>query len=112
MKTILRIVIILLIAGIVSGGIYALAQNTSLLSSGETERGQPPAKTSEDGQVAQTMERPERPDGGDEHGASLSRGLIGVGGTLGKLTGITILILLVQKAFSLINKRKRHLVTS
>jgi hypothetical protein len=103
MKTILRIIVILLIAGIVSGGIYALVQNTILTSSMEAEHGQPPAMTDADGQTFQPLERSE---GGDEHVASLSRGLAGVVGTLVKLTVITIIVLLLQKGFNLLGNRK------
>jgi len=102
MKTILRIIVILLVAGIVSGGFYLAANNTSLASGSDVEHGQPPAMTtSTDGQTFQ------RPEGGDDHdSASLSRGLAGVAGTLAKLTGIAIIILLIEKAFELVNKRK------
>jgi hypothetical protein len=103
MKTILRIIVILLVAGIVSGCFYLVANNTSLASGSDMEHGQPLAMTSEDGQTVQPMERPE---GGDEHGASISRGLMGVVGTLVKLTVITIVVLLIQKGFSLLGNRK------
>ena len=102
MKTILRILVILLIAVSVSGGIYALVENTNLLSSAEAERGVPPQITDGD---AQSM--PTRPEGGDEHHeASLSGGLGEVGVLLAKITGITIVILLVQKALELLRKPK------
>ena len=101
MKTILRITIILLVAAIVSGGFYLIANNTSLSSGPDMEHGQPPAMISTDGQ---TFQRPE--DGDDHDSTSLSRGLAGVGGTLAKLTGITVIVLLIEKAFSLVNKRK------
>jgi len=108
MKTILRIIVILLVAAIVSGGFYFVANNTSLASGSDMENGQPPAMTtSTDGQTFQ------RPVGGDDHdSASLSGGLIGVAGTLAKLTGITLIILLIEKAFSLVNKRKLKPITS
>jgi hypothetical protein len=103
MKTLLRIIVILLVAGIVAGGIYALGQNPSLLSSGDGERGQPPAMTDMDGQ---TFQPGERSNEGGEHGASLSRGLAGVAGTLVKLTVIIIVVLLLQKGFKLPGNRK------
>jgi len=107
MKTILRIIVILLVAAIVSGGFYFVANNTSLASGSDMERGQPPAMTSTDGQTFQ------RPEGGDDHdSASLSGGLIGVAGTLAKLTGITIIIMLIEKGLSLVNKRKLKPITS
>jgi len=101
MKTILRIIIILLVATVVSGGFYLVANNTSIASGSDMEHGQPPAMTSTDGQTFQL------PEGGDDHdSASLTSGLAGVGETLTKLTGITIIILLIEKAFELVNKRK------
>lgn len=102
MKTILQILVILLIAVSVSGVIYALVENTSLVSSTEAERGAPPQMMDGD---AQSM--PTRPEGGnDHHAASLSGGLGEVGVLLAKITGITIVILLVQKALELLRKPK------
>ena len=103
MKTILRIATILLVAGIVAGGFYLLANNTNIASGRDLDDRQPPAMTSTDGQTFQPMERP---DEGDEHGVSLARGLAGVAGTLVKLTVITLVVLLIQKAFSLLGNRK------
>jgi len=101
MKTILRIIVILLVAAIVSGGFYLVANNTSIASGSDMELSQPPTMTGTDGQAFQP------PEGGSDHdSASLSRGLAEVGGTLAKLAGITILILLIEKAFSLVSKRK------
>lgn len=96
MKTILRILVILLIAVTVSGGIYALVENTSLISSAEAERGAPSQMTGTDGQSM-----PTRPEGGEDHdAASFSRGLGEVGMLLAKITGITVVILLIQKGMS------------
>jgi hypothetical protein len=39
MKTILHLVVILLVAVIVAGGVYALVENTTLVSSAESEHG-------------------------------------------------------------------------
>lgn len=104
MKTILQILVILLIAGIVSGGVYALVENTSLMSSVEAERGAPSQMTSTDGTSTQPMQRPE---GGEDHdAASLSRGIGEVGVLLAKITGITVVIMLVQKALGLLQKHK------
>lgn len=103
MKVILRILVILLIAVAVSGGIYALVENTSLISSAEAERGTPPQMNGTDGQTFQPMEYPE---GRDEPGASFTRGLSDVGITLTKLTAIVALILLVQKGLELLRSRK------
>lgn len=99
MKTILRILVILLVAVTVSSGVYALVENTSLVSSNEAERGAPPQMTGTD---AQSM--PARPEVGDEHSASFTRGIGEVGGTLVKLSVVTVVILLIQKAFELLRK--------
>lgn len=103
MKVILRILVILLIAAAVSGGVYALVENTSLVSSAEAERGAPPPMSNADGASTQPMERPA---GGDERGASFTRGLSDLLVTLGKLSGITVVILLVQKGFDLLRKTR------
>ena len=59
MKTLLHIVVILLVAAIVAGGVYALVENTTLVSSGGAERGQPTVITSADGQPSQHWNVPE-----------------------------------------------------
>lgn len=101
MKTILRILVILLVAVAVSGGVYALVENTSLVSSNEAERGAPPQMTGTD---SQSM--PARPEGGeDHHAASLSGGLTEVGMALAKLSIITIVILLAQKGIEGIRRK-------
>jgi hypothetical protein len=104
MKTIFKIIAILVVASIVAGGIYLTVNNTSIASE-SSGRGEPPAMTSADGQSFQPRERP---DGGGEHEASLGRGLAGIGGTLVKITVITIIVLLVQKVFSLMGNRKMN----
>ncbi|GER80169.1 MAG: hypothetical protein M5U11_10375 [Anaerolineales bacterium] len=101
MKTILQILVILLLATAVSAGVYALVENTSLVSSSEAERGAPPQMTGTD---SQSM--PARPEGGDEHSASFSRGMSEVGMVLAKLSVITVLILLIQKAIDLLRRPK------
>lgn len=103
MKTILRTLVILMIAIAVSGGVYALVENTSLVSGSDAEMGQPPQMTSTDGTSIQPMERHE---GGGEHSASFTRGLSEVLVTLGKLTVITIVIVLLQKGSDLLRKMK------
>lgn len=106
MKTILKILAILIVAAIVAGGFYLVANNTSLAPGRDQDFRQPPAMTSANGQTFQPMERHE----GGEHGASLSRGLAGVAGTLVKLAAIILLVLLVQKGFSLLGNRKAKAV--
>ncbi len=104
MKAILHLVVILLVAVIVAGGVYALVENTTLVSSTESEHGMPPAMTNADGSTIQMMERPVV--GGGEHGASFTRGLSEVLITLAKLSGITVVVLLIQSLVAKIQKLK------
>jgi predicted ABC-type sugar transport system permease subunit len=92
MKTILRIITILLVAAVVAGA-FSLAVNSS--SSAST--------TSASGQSFQPLDHPA---GGDRDGGSITGGLGGVLGTLAKLTGISLLVLLLQKGFSLLGNRR------
>jgi len=103
MKTILRILTILLIGAFVSGGIYLTVQNTTLASdtSSAPSFDQIPAPPSGD-----LSELPTRPEGGDHNAASLSHGLSEVGVSLAKLTGITLIVLLIQKVFEQVKKRR------
>ena len=103
MKTILHLIVILLVAVIVAGSVYALVENTTLVSSTESEHGTPPAMTNADGSTTQMMERHE---GGGEHGASFARGLSEVLVTLAKLTGITVVVLLIQSLVARVQKRQ------
>ena len=102
MKTILRTVILLLVASIVAGA-FSLAVNNTTGTAGTNEEGGTAVMTSTDGQTVQPMERPQ---GGDRDGGSLAGGLSGVLMTVAKLTGITVLVLLIQRAFSLLGNRK------
>lgn len=96
MKTILRIIIILLVASIVAGG-FSLAVNHGATTS--NSNGQPFSINNNNGQSFQPMVRPEA---GDHDGG----GIAGAFGTLAKITGITILVLAIQKAFRLFGDRK------
>lgn len=100
MKTILRIFHILLVAALVALA-FSLSVN-SFSSTSASEGGQPPAMTGNDGQS--TTQPMTRPEGGDLD----TRGLSEILGTIAKLTGITILVLLAQKAFSLLGNRRVH----
>ncbi len=102
MKIILRIIMTLLVASIVAGA-FSIAVNNTSIASGSGEDGGLPAMTSADGQTFQPMERPE---GGDHEGGSITQGLSGVLATLMKLTGITVLVLLLQKGIDLLGSRK------
>jgi hypothetical protein len=91
MKTILRIILILLVASMAAGA-FSLAVNNSNTTS-SSNSGQPPAIAGSNGQ--QFI----RPEGGDHDGRS-GGGLAGIVGTLVEITGITILVLMLQKAGS------------
>ena len=106
MKTILRIIAILIVAAVVAGGFSLAVNNSSIASGTDMEGGQPPVMTSADGQSVQPMDHHE---GGEEGGVSITRGLSEVLVTLAKLAGITAVILLVQKTFSLLPRRKPSL---
>jgi hypothetical protein len=101
MKTIFRIMMILAVAAVVAGA-FSLAVNNSSSASSTNEGGSLPAMTDANGQAFQPMELP---GGGDREGGSIAGGLAGVLGTLAKLTGISILVLLIQKACSLLGNR-------
>jgi hypothetical protein len=102
MKTILRIITILLVASVVAGA-FLLALNNSSVISSSSEGGERPAMTDASGQSIQPMERLE---GGDRDGGSIAQGLSGVLATLMKLSIITILILVTQKGMELLNRRR------
>jgi|GEM_PF-6966150 len=86
MKTILKIITILLVAAVVAGA-FALAVNSG-------------SSASTTGAQGQSIQAVERPEGGDRDGGSITDGLAGVFGTLAKLTAISIFVLGVQKMFS------------
>jgi hypothetical protein len=94
MKTILRIITLLLVAAVVAGA-FSLAVNSS--SSAST------TSANTNGGAFQLTDRP---GGGDHEGTSLAGGLGGVLGTLTKLTGISILVLLLQKGYSQLRDRR------
>jgi len=104
MKIILNILIILLVAAVVAGGLSLVVNNTSIASADGGEGGQPPAMNGTGTQSA--AQRPARPDGGDEGGASLGSGLLQVLVTLTKLAGIGLVVLTVQKIIGLSSKRR------
>jgi hypothetical protein len=103
MKPILRILIILLTATVVAGA-FSLAVNNSSIASDSNSAGQPPALISSDGQS--TTLPMARPEGGERDGGSITGGLSEVLVTLSKLTGISLVVLFIQKAFSLFEQRK------
>ncbi len=108
MKTILRIIVILLVAALVAGGFALAVGNTSSATTGfNAEGGQPPAMTTgANGQSTQQM--PSRPEGGfgDREGGASLGGLLGIFGTLAKLAGITVIVLLIEKGIGLLTNKK------
>lgn len=108
MKTILRIFDILLVAALIALA-FSLSVNNTTSASSLNAGGQPPAVTNSNGQSMQPMERPE---GSDHDSGSAMRGLSELLLTLGKLTGITLLVLSVQRVFSLLGKCMSHLSPS
>jgi hypothetical protein len=104
MKTILRILTILLIGTLVAAGIYLIVQNTTLASdmSSAPSFDQLPATTTGD-----ASQLPTRPEGDFDHdSASLSRGLSEVSVSLAKLAGITVIVLLVQFLLARLMRRR------
>lgn len=104
MKTILRIIVILLVASIVAGGFFIALQDSSMTTSLDKGR-QPPAMTITDGQTMQPMEGP---DGGDHEVGTIVQGLSGLLVTLVKLAGITLLVLLLEKGLSQLRSLKAN----
>ncbi len=102
MKTFLRIIDILLVAAVVALGFSAAAGSVSA-AGGPGEGTQRPAMN---GTAGEAFQPTQRFGNGDHAGASLTGGLAGVLGTAAKLAVITILVLLVQKAASLISQRR------
>jgi len=98
MKTILKIILILLVASVVAGA-FSLAVNNNSSTVGSNTGGQLPTITASNGQTIA------RPEGGDHDSGSLTGGLGGVLATILKLTGITILVLVLQKGFSQLSNR-------
>lgn len=100
MKTILNIIVILLVAAAVAGTLTLIVNHTSIASSG-----QPPAMTDASGQnLGQPPVRPEG-EGGHEDGASLGSGLLEILMSLVKLSFITAIVLLIEKARTLFKRR-------
>jgi hypothetical protein len=98
MKTIFRIVLILLVAALVAGG-YNLAFGSSS-GAASNLNGQARAFGTNSGQA------PFRPDGGERDGGASTAGLLGVFVTLTKLAVIIGLVLALQKGLSLLLNRK------
>lgn len=104
MKTVLHILIILIVGALVSGALYLTIQNTTIASSVD---GAPSFDQMSAPLTGDLTQLPTRPEGGlDHNAASLSRGFSEVGVSLAKLTGVTLLVLLIQKVFEQVRKRR------
>jgi hypothetical protein len=106
MKTVLNIIVILLVAAVIAAGLSLVVNNTSIASGPDRAGGQPPAMSD----TGTTAQRPARPDDGGEGGVSLGSGLLQVLVTLAKLTGVTMLVLAIQKIVGLSLKRRPQVV--
>lgn len=105
MNTALKILLIVLIGVLVAAAFYLMVENTSLFSSLEGSMQEGKGQRPE----GDTSGRGERNGGeGDNHneGASLSQGLAEVGGSLAKISGITLVVLAIQFIFARFPKRK------
>jgi len=105
MKTILRILVIVLVGVLVSSALYLIVENTSILSdAGGFPDSAAEFKARPEMPVGELGERPEG-DNDDHHVVSLSRGLSEIGVSLAKITGITLLVLSVEGLFVRLKKR-------
>ncbi len=112
MRTLLKVIAILLAAAIVAGGFWLVVNNTSLANTGPGEhRGGPgfnrPAV--QEGFTGQTPEgfQGHGPGDGDRHEPSIGRSLAEVAGTLVKLTVVVVLVLSIQKAAQWITTKRQ-----
>jgi hypothetical protein len=103
MKTILRILIILIVAAILDGGFYWLGNNFALVSSTQnTETSIMP----DQGEQQTNGEIPVRSESGtDIHKPSINQGLMDVFATLLKISAVTLFLLLIEKGIDLLTKK-------
>jgi hypothetical protein len=111
MKTIFRIIVILLVAAVVAGGCILAVNHTSVAGNNSGAEGQPPAALNTGRQTTTGLQNgqfPSRPDGaGDTHGASLGRGLSGVLVMLAEIGGVVLAISLIQKGLGQMRRTLR-----
>lgn len=120
MKTVLRVLSIIVVTAIVAGGWYLVVEHTSLLASSQPQPGILPSgiqrgTEQESGQdfengvndesgviTPDQMFRPgERDEGGGEFGGQMEGGLSGLFETLLKVVIICAVVYLIQKVFQL-----------
>jgi hypothetical protein len=104
MKTILRILTILLIGVLVAGGVYLIVQNTSIGSDAGSAPSFDQMPATATGNLSQPPAHSQGNFGHDE--ASLTRGLSEVLVSLAKLSGITIIVLLIQSVLARLLRRR------
>ena len=89
-----RIILILAVAAIIAGGIYALVQNSS---SGTSSDVRPEPQFANQGTTNGSQPQEFREGDRFEGGASIGRGLAGVIGSILKISLITLIVLVVRK---------------
>ena len=107
LKLIGKILVILLVCGILTGGIYLLVQNSAQTNSGlfagrESHR----AASGTPGQNGQNLPPEGFRERGGEGNFSLARGMAGVFGKMLQLAVITIIVLLIQGAVTKTPRKK------
>ncbi len=119
LKTILRIGVILLVAGAVSAAIYVWGSNTSVASAGleggpgnHENRGLGEQRTVPSGLDGNTTLAMRGGRGGDHDDISVAAGLSGVGKNLGIVALVTLGVVLVQKGFGSIRRWRRSRSTA
>ena len=102
MKTILRILTILLIGALVAAGIYLIVQSTTAGTDMDSAPSFDQLPATEN-----LSQPPARLEGDfDHYSVSLTRGLSELSISLAKLAGITIIVLLVQNLAGILKKRR------
>jgi hypothetical protein len=112
MKTILRIIFILFVAAIVAGSLTLIVNNTSSAASGPG--GASGHASFATGATGQTRQAPGHAEGGPrgEGSTSFASGFLEILVMLGKLAGITVVVLLIQKVVNLSGRRAPRSITA
>lgn len=95
MKTILKIITILIVAALVAGGFWLAFGSSTSTTSGQS------AAVTTNGQT--NFQPMDRPDGGERGG---SGDIGGIFLTLAEISSITAIVLLIEKLFSVKNSHK------
>lgn len=122
MKTVVRILIILCVAGLVSGGFYLIFNHSSVSGAGGLpgEGGGPrgfaggdPGAANADSSAVEALPRGpqgegERIGGGGEHGGGAGRSWLEIGKNLVEIALITAGVVLTQKLFRWFRRRRQQ----